>query len=273
MLTLDFKGNFDRIGSAMDKVEQAGRGTVQTNSVNLTTFGQPDGIDAAAGFEGTFSPISNSGTIISVEVNLVRYSPLSFLLDATFGGFAVSFSSVFTISGGFFTYRESGWASRVTSGDYEVAGGSKSDDILQPTGIFRFDGDDVMRAGSGNDRFSGGAGNDLILGQLGRDTLNGNAGNDVLKGGGGADRLSGEGGRDVLFGGKGRDVFVFSDAGRDRVMDYRDGFDKIEITAAARFRDLDIAETDKGALVSFGNASFLLVGIDAAKLDAGDFIF
>lgn len=273
MLTLELKGSFNYVTTALDKVEKAGSGTFQTNSVNLTTFGQPDGTDAAAGFTGTFSGTSSAGSITSVEINLVRYSPLSFLLDATFGGFTTSFSSVFTLSSGFFTYKESGWLSRVQTGGFAVTGANKSNDILAPTGAFQFAGDDIMRAGSGNDRFSGGAGNDRLFGQAGEDVLIGNGGNDVLNGGGGADRLDGEGGKDLLIGGKGRDVFVFSDAGRDRVKDYSDGFDKIEITAAVRFRDLQIDDTANGAVVSFGAASFLLLGVDASVLDAGDFIF
>jgi hypothetical protein len=41
----------------------------------------------------------------------------------------------------------------------------------------------------------------------------------------------------------------------------------------ASIADLDIADGEDGAVVAFGAASVTLVGVAAADLDAGDFLF
>lgn len=77
----------------------------------------------------------------------------------------------------------------------------------------------------------------------GRDVLKGFTKGDVLVGGGGDDRLKGKAGKDVLidgagkdllFGGSGRDIFEFVEDGQqDRLRDFQDGLDLIDLSDAA----------------------------------------
>jgi Ca2+-binding RTX toxin-like protein len=90
-------------------------------------------------------------------------------------------------------------------------------------------GNDVIRCGTGNDRAWGDFGADYLAGEDGNDTLNGSGDDDTLSGGLGADNL---------IGGPGADTFVFeipetSNArfGRDTIMDFETGTDKIDLTA------------------------------------------
>ena len=96
-----------------------------------------------------------------------------------------------------------------------------------------------VNAGAGDDVVTGNKFANKLNGQNGRDVLNGNGGNDVLLGGGGNDqlrggsgndRLVGHQGNDQLWGGAGRDTFVLSEgAGYDRIRDFRDGVDRIQV--------------------------------------------
>lgn len=96
---------------------------------------------------------------------------------------------------------------------------------------------------TGADHVEGGVLDDnLFVGYGGNDTLDGHLGNDVLKGGDGNDRLSGGSDADILRGDAGADTFVFNvalshanpayAAGRDRIVDFETGVDRIEIDAS-----------------------------------------
>ncbi len=85
----------------------------------------------------------------------------------------------------------------------------------------------------------GGSGNDTLTGNAVANILNGGAGNDILSGGAGADTLVGGTGRDQLEGGLGGDLFLFASlsdsvtgANRDLILDFEQGLDKIDLTAA-----------------------------------------
>lgn len=73
-----------------------------------------------------------------------------------------------------------------------------------------------------------------IFGGAGQDFLRGGGGDDRLLGGGEADRLQGGLAMDTLTGGAGEDAFVFSkgSVNRDRVDDFQQGVDTLEIKAA-----------------------------------------
>ena len=95
----------------------------------------------------------------------------------------------------------------------------------------RIDGD------AENNVLGGGWGDDIILGNQGADVLFGNNGNDILKGNQGKDRIDGSLGDDQLRGGSAADTFVFSEnpvgaTGADRILDFRDDVDTIEIAAS-----------------------------------------
>ncbi|WP_112310929.1 calcium-binding protein [Pseudogemmobacter bohemicus] len=79
-----------------------------------------------------------------------------------------------------------------------------------------------------SDRLWGDNLNNNINGMSGNDTIYGRDGDDTLLGGDGNDFLYGGAGNDILYGGAGIDTFVF-DAGRDLIMDFTYGEDRLQI--------------------------------------------
>ena len=127
--------------------------------------------------------------------------------------------------------------------------GTRGSDNLQGTSSA-----DKILGGAGDDILSGGKGNDKLFGGSGNDTLNGDNGNDKLYGGSGNDILDGGSGADYLRGGSGNDVFVYQDASDsnlcawDRIMDFQQGKDKIDLSAL--LGDLNLAWGGKSALAN-----------------------
>jgi Ca2+-binding RTX toxin-like protein len=82
------------------------------------------------------------------------------------------------------------------------------------------------------------SGDDAIFGGNGDDVLNGNLGNDAIYGESGNDRILGGSGDDLLVGGDGVDAFIFqsirsfqsSDFGRDVILDFQAGVDKLVLS-------------------------------------------
>lgn len=148
--------------------------------------------------------------------------------------------------------------------------GNRHDDTMRA-----FGGDDRLYGKGGDDQLFGHNGNDTLRGGLAEDTLSGGTGDDLLGGFTGIDRLDGGRGNDLLTGGKFADVFVFrARDGFDRITDFNPDADRIEImTGADSFDDLRIRDTGRDATVSFADARITLAGVDAAQIDATDFIF
>ena len=145
----------------------------------------------------------------------------------------------------------------------------------QDTLIGGFGGDRLFGQ-QGRDQLSGGKGADRLLGGAARDLLEGGEGPDLLKGHGGADLLSGGAGRDRLAGGAGADRFVFRPGdGRDRVLDWRDGVDKIDLRAWD-FDGFDAVAAlarpwKDGLVIGLGGGDELVVhGLLPDALDRGD---
>jgi hypothetical protein len=161
-------------------------------------------------------------------------------------------------------------------------------------------GNDTLNGGSGRDRLEGGSGDDAILGGGGKNKMLGDGGNDTLQGGGGADNMDGGAGDDLLFGnggkdrmfggfgadtfrggsggdtmdgGAGADVFVFGQgSGRDRVLNFEDGIDRIDLEGVA-FGDLTITSFALGVRVTLDAGDRVeLTGVTLNQIDAGDFI-
>lgn len=139
--------------------------------------------------------------------------------------------------------------------------------------------DDTVRAGGGDDRVWGGGGNDVVGGGWGDDVLRGGSGADRLFGGRGDDILDGNAGDDVLTGGRGADQFVFfAGSGTDRVRDFEQGVDVIDLRPMGLEGFADIADGivdgPNGARIVLENGdALILTGIDAAALTADDFLF
>ncbi len=180
-----------------------------------------------------------------------------------------------------------------TDGDDTLAGTEAADTISGLGGddsLAGLGGDDEIDGGAGSDTLEGGAGDDLLTGGVWADvlyggadddTLDGGSGADVLYGGDGADRLDGGTGIDVLYGGAGADVFAYSsDTRYDRVQDFEDGIDRIDMTGFGTVDFADIAVADYGAWVALTYDAGGVVhgmylrgpGLTSADLDASDFI-
>ena len=138
--------------------------------------------------------------------------------------------------------------------------------------------DDSLSGDNGANILEGGAGNDKLLGYGGSDTLLGGAGDDYLAGHGGGDILNGGRGQDVLDGGRGgADFFVYdiADWGKDRIVNFEDNVDKIDMRGSGlEFDDLRITTAADGALITgTGGHSILLEQILTTQVTASDFIF
>lgn len=132
-----------------------------------------------------------------------------------------------------------------------------------------------MLGGKGEDKIVGANGNDLIDGEQDADHLFGGIGSDVLKGGNGDDRLVGGIGDDTLFGGQGTDVFVFkrgTKTGADKICDFENGLDKIEIQGDKSFSDLRIVRDGSDRIITWDGNEITLVDI-AGKIGPADFDF
>ncbi|MFE3836319.1 M10 family metallopeptidase C-terminal domain-containing protein [Pseudogemmobacter sonorensis] len=143
------------------------------------------------------------------------------------------------------------------------------------------DGADTIYGGAGNDSVGGGGGNDLIYGEEGDDFLAGGAGNDTIYGGPGADRINGGPGNDVLYGGFGPDRFIFNALTRgenDRVMDFQDGLDRLQISGltgngAERFAQISITQIGADVLLDVLGHRITLVDMRVGQIDQSDFIW
>ena len=124
-------------------------------------------------------------------------------------------------------------------------------------------GDDTLRGTNGADTIRGLGGNDVLIGLDGADTLDGGLGNDILIGGLG---------RDLLTGGAGADRFRLENAaessvgGRDRILDFQQGLDKIDLSAVF---DSDFAFIGKKAF-SGAVGQLRYVKMDGTILVEGD---
>lgn len=163
------------------------------------------------------------------------------------------------------------------TGNDRIYGGSGNDKVWGEGGddvIYGGDGNDKIFGGSGNDWIDGGSGNDKIHGGKGDDTIFGGDGNDRIEGGSGNDLVTGGEGADKLTGNSGNDHFIYlanSDSpagwGWDRITDFTQGHDKIDL-AAFRGAD-DLVWNDGNGAAEFGvwfansgNSTFVFADTD-----------
>jgi len=147
-------------------------------------------------------------------------------------------------------------------GNDQLAGGPGADTIAGGWG------DDTIQGDQGDDLIEGGPlglvtypDNDLLIGGAGDDTMRGNFGADTLIGGPGNDRLEPGAGDDVMSGGPGRDSFVFGISApiipfiaidrNDRILDFEQGKDVIDLSALNRLVGADDLD-----FVFIGDAAF-----------------
>ena len=134
-------------------------------------------------------------------------------------------------------------------------------------------GNDVIVGLDGNDWVFGDIGNDSLVGGNGNDRLFGAEGVDTLSGGAGTDQLTGSYDIDLMSGGTEADRFIFSDldeffavvgTGLDRVTDFQNGIDLIDLSALdARFNlagDQAFAFIGTAAISAFGQLNYRFFG-------------
>ncbi|MDJ0391687.1 calcium-binding protein [Roseomonas sp. E05] len=164
------------------------------------------------------------------------------------------------------------------------AGGLSSGNV---DGLASQDGADRLHGGAGQDVIQGGGGGDIIFGDDGDDWLYGGSGNDTLSGGTGNDVIESGRGADTMSGGAGRDIFVFgygylsefggdANEGRDTLLDFRPGVDRIDLSGYAVNADgVQTTATTDGLLLTFNaiyeTGEIKLVGVH--QLQAGDIVF
>lgn len=166
------------------------------------------------------------------------------------------------------------------AGNDSIYGGADNDLILAGTG------DDYVNGGNKNDRIYGAGGNDTLIGDNGNDKIWGGTGNDLISGGAGKDLIDGGDGDDTIdggwgddnmTGGTGADIFVFDDRMRaDTITDFTDGEDRLDMTAwgFTGVDDMTFQQVGDDVFIQFTDRdSLLLQNVDAADLDASDFIF
>lgn len=141
------------------------------------------------------------------------------------------------------------------------------------------DGDDVVRGNRNDDELHGGDGTDRLYGGGNNDILDGGADRDFLVGENGNDRLDGGEGNDNLTGGAGADVFEFATGGGfDRILDFEDGIDTIDVsgTTANSLGDITLSSAGGGTdtRLDFGGGDVLyLNGVNVIDIDSSDFVF
>ncbi len=142
--------------------------------------------------------------------------------------------------------------------------------------IFRFDlnlGNLGGRITASGGVASGTAADERLIGSTSADAISAGAGEDFLHDGAGADTLTG---------GAGADVFIFSrDGAVDRIMDFQDGVDRIDVTDWGRMytsQVLTITSTATGAEIVYGDERLIVTSstgtpLATSALTDADFIF
>ena len=185
-------------------------------------------------------------------------------------------------------------------------GGRGSDILIGLAGndrLIGFEGDDTLRGDAGADVLAGGNGFDIASyalsdagvrvnlatgavagGHAAGDRLFSIEGvigsllSDVLTGDAGDNRLRGSGGTDVLTGGAGADIFDFvNGAGIDRVTDFEDGVDRIDLFNYAGVNsyfdiDQDIMQVGADLHIIIGSDTMILEGVSRNQISSSDFL-
>lgn len=145
-------------------------------------------------------------------------------------------------------------------------------------------GNDILDGADGQDDLRGGDGDDKLYGGAMGDSLMGSAGNDYLSGGAGHDMLDGGAGDDIYNGGDGADAFIVAHgSGNDVVVAGFDSgpgaFDHLAFTdvlpSEVSITDSSSTHGDghTGVLVSWGDGSIFLEGIQKDQMAQDDFVF
>jgi 2',3'-cyclic-nucleotide 2'-phosphodiesterase/3'-nucleotidase/5'-nucleotidase len=204
---------------------------------------------------GTAGPLGPEGLIFISAKDSPTGIPLLVVANEVSGS-----ATIFSVN-----YNPADFATR---GDDMIIGTPRRDRIDGLAGddrLFGEAGNDILLGGKGDDVLRGGEGNDQLFGGPGRDRLFGGAGNDLLDGGAG---------NDILRGGSGRDTFVIRRGeGRDKVVDFETGVDRIGLSGRLSFGDLDLLQRNRNTLIrAGGDALMVLNGVNVKDLSRRDFV-
>ncbi|MEX5579147.1 calcium-binding protein [Pseudophaeobacter sp. A-200-2] len=176
-----------------------------------------------------------------------------------------------TLTGVRFSLDEAGAFQDIARGDTQIGYVSEvsMENLIGTRRGDHFTGD------GGDNRINGGGGQDRLFGGGGRDFLNGGGGRDKLSGGSGRDKLDGRGGNDVLTGGGAADTFVFGkNSGNDRIADFQDGRDLIQLKRQdGDIASLTIADDDGDLLITHNHGTIRLDDMAGQTLTEDDFLF
>lgn len=209
-----------------------------------------------------------NGTVISTDVGN----------DGTLTFTATTDGPLYLDVGGRYTDDQGNYVLSVISTAL-VVNGTARDDVITggATGntITGFAGNDRIDGGDGKDKLIGANGADTLIGGNGNDTLWGGASNDSLSGGAGFDIINGGGGDDILRGGLAGDTFQFNrSSGRDVVLDFEDGIDRIQIGGGITgIGQLTLTQVDFDVVITFGTTRIELDNMSLSEISAADFIF
>lgn len=97
--------------------------------------------------------------------------------------------------------------------------------------------------------------------------MNGEKGNDRLVSGTGNDNMTGS---------LGYDIFVIGDgSGRDRIRDFKDGVDKLELLNGVQFKDLQLRQSGRDVLLQIAGRSsdsVLISNVTTKLITAADLV-
>jgi Ca2+-binding RTX toxin-like protein len=174
-----------------------------------------------------------------------------------------------------------------TNGDDIFSDTENASSLIAQAGndaVAGFGGNDTLDGGLGNDTLNGNIGDDTVSGLDGNDSLYGGQNNDQIDGGSGSDFLSGDLGDDTLIGGVGDDTFsggagadtfdISSGQAGDEIVDFEDGSDVLSVADGVSFQDLQIQDSDAGAVIanSGGETLAVLNNISASLIGEDDFV-
>jgi Ca2+-binding RTX toxin-like protein len=267
--------------------EEIEDGVYEINNANgRTIFERPATAEDFARLTGLEPGETGSGGTGTSEPNPIDGTGGDDNLEGTSGG------DVIVASGGSDEVRGRGGDDALHGGDGNdevrgdrgndtVTGGAGNDLVRGDDGddtASGGDGDDRVKGGDGNDLVSGDAGNDRVEGGTGNDTVSGGDGDDLVKGNDGDDVLNGDGGRDAYDGGLGADTFVFGvDGSFDKIKDFQDGIDRIDLSAFgfAGVDDFTMTQSGSGDVyLDLGGGDIIKVDdVSLAQLTDADFLF
>ncbi|MGQ0565490.1 MAG: beta strand repeat-containing protein [Gemmobacter sp.] len=239
-------------------------------ALTVVTSGGNDRINAAAG-RVDFVDAGGGGDIVALGAGGARFVVLGDGNDtinvAAFNpNFGVEIQGDAGIDTLAFTGFDTGVTFSLNVSDWQNPGAPGGDPNAVGTGYVAAISVENLTGSGGSDSLTGDNFRNVLIGNVGNDTLNGLDGNDRLIGG----RQS-----DLLFGGAGRDVFVFNpNEGIDRIGDFQQGLDTIELLAANDISELAFQQVGSDVRIVFQQNTIFVADTTVAVMnDIDNFVF